>query len=135
MPSLDVSTDIAASPERVWAAVEDISTHVRWMADAESITFTSGRTVGVGTTFECRTKLGPVRLMDLMEITEWEPRRTMGVRHSGVVTGTGRFTLTDIGDNEGDGTRFSWNEDLQFPWWLAGPLGAMALHSKGPCGP
>ena len=42
----------------------------------------------------------------------------MGVRHSGLVTGTGVFTLTA----EGDQTRFSWQEQLGFPRHLGGRL-------------
>ena len=63
------------------------------MADAEAIRFLTEQTEGVGTRFECVTRIGPVRLTDRMEITEWEPGRSMGVRHAGVVTGTGRFTI------------------------------------------
>ena len=37
----------------------------------------------------------------------------MGVRHAGVVTGTGRFTLTPI--DLGRRTRFGWNESLTLP--------------------
>jgi uncharacterized protein YndB with AHSA1/START domain len=46
MSRIRVSTEIDAPPGRVWDAVADISTHVRWMADAESITFTSATTSG-----------------------------------------------------------------------------------------
>ena len=48
---------------------------------------------GPGTRFECDTKIGPVTLTDVMEITRWVPGKAIGVRHSGVVTGTGEFTL------------------------------------------
>ena len=51
------------------------------MADAEVIRFLTEQTAGVGTRFECVTKVGPIRLTDEMEITEWEPGRAMGVRH------------------------------------------------------
>jgi hypothetical protein len=57
-----------------------------------------------------------------MEITEWVPGEVMGVRHTGLVTGTGRFTLTPI--DLGRRTRFEWQETLTFPWWMAGRLGA-----------
>jgi hypothetical protein len=77
---------------------------------------------GVGQRFECDTKIGPVRLTDRMEITAWEPPSAMGVRHTGVVTGEGRFTLTPI--DFARRTRFSWEETLHFPWWLGGRVGA-----------
>ena len=56
-----------------------------------------------------------------MEITEWEPGRTMGVQHTGVVTGSGVFELEPIDLDRR--TRFTWTEDLRFPWFLGGRLG------------
>jgi carbon monoxide dehydrogenase subunit G len=122
MTSIRVSTVIDAPPATVWGAVEDINTHIEWMADAESITFTSELTQGEGTTFDCVTKVGPIRLTDVMTITEWAPGEAMGVRHVGMVTGTGVFTLTPV---SGDRTRFSWAESLTFPWWMGGPVGGV----------
>jgi uncharacterized protein YndB with AHSA1/START domain len=122
MPRIEVETLIAASPDDVWAAIEDIGSHVDWMADAEAIRFTTDQTAGVGTTFECDTKVGPFSLTDHMEITEWEPARTMGVRHTGLVTGEVRFTLSP----EGSATRFAWAEGLRLPWWMGGPVGGAA---------
>ena len=121
MPRIEVAITIDAPPEGVWARIEDVGTHVDWMADAEAIRFTSNQTSGVGTTFDCDTRVGPFRLTDRMEITRWEPRRAMGVRHVGMVTGTGQFTLRA---KSGGRTRFTWAERLQFPWWMGGSLGA-----------
>ena len=124
MPSIRVSTAIAARPDEVWADVRDLGSHVEWMADAEAIRFTSEARAGVGTTFDCDTKVGPFRLVDRMEVTEWVEGEVIGVRHVGLVTGTGRFTLTP----EGGGTRFTWEESLTIPWWLGGPAAAVALR-------
>jgi hypothetical protein len=121
-----VSTVIDAPRSQVWAAVRDIGSHVTWMSDAVAIRFTSGRRrSGVGTTFDCDTAVGPLRLTDRMEVTEWRERRAMGIRHVGVVTGTGRFTLRRAGPGRRR-TRFTWTEDLRFPWWLGGPVGGLA---------
>jgi len=119
---IKVSTVIDAAPRQVWAAVEDIGTHTRWMEDAVDIRFTSGRRSGVGTTFDCDTRVGPISLTDRMEVTEWSPRRAMGIRHVGLVTGTGRFTLRRTVAGR---TRFTWQEDLSFPWWLGGRVGGV----------
>lgn len=121
MAGIRVSVRIEAPVEKVWAIVEPIERHVDWMADAVAIRFTGTQTRGMGTTFECDTKVGPITLVDEMTITSWEPLREMGVRHSGVVTGTGVFTLAPAGEAA---TLFAWQEDLVFPWWLGGPIGA-----------
>jgi Polyketide cyclase / dehydrase and lipid transport len=120
---LHVAIDISATPEQVWTVIEPVEDHVDWMHDAVAIRFQSDQRRGVGTAFLCDTKIGPIKLVDQMEITEWVPRQAMGVRHVGVVTGTGRFTLTPI--DLGRRTRFSWDESLHFPWWLGGPVGAL----------
>jgi hypothetical protein len=121
MVGIRVETLINATPDEVWDAVDDVGRHVEWMEDAVAIHFTSDTTDGVGTTFDCDTKVGPFRLTDKMEITDWVPGRTMGVRHVGLVTGSGAFTLAPA---PGGRTTFSWAESLTFPWWLGGPVGA-----------
>ncbi len=117
---LRVRIDIDADVRRVWDVVEPIERHVDWMADAERIVFSTGQTRGVGTTFECLTKVGPFRLTDVMTITEWSPRHVMGIDHVGLVRGSGRFTLRSLRRGR---TRFTWTERLRFPWWMGGPIG------------
>lgn len=114
MRSVEVRRRVRADVETVWDALSDIAAHVEWMADAQSIRFTSAMTEGVGTSFECVTKVGPIRLLDRMEVTEWMPEQALTVRHTGIVTGEGRFTLRTVGDR----TELAWRESLQYPWWL-----------------
>lgn len=114
-----VETEVPATPTDVWAAIADISSHTEWMADAQEITFVTDQRAGVGTSFDCRTAVGPLRTTDRMTVTEWEPPVAMGIAHRGAVTGSGRFTL----DPSPRGTRFRWTEELGFPWWLGGPVG------------
>jgi carbon monoxide dehydrogenase subunit G len=121
--TIRVSKVLDAPPEHVWALLANIESHVEWMHDAVAIDFTSAAHRGVGTTFDCDTKIGPLRLTDRMEITEWVDAQLMGVRHVGVVTGTGRFTLEPVGLHH---TKFTWEERLEFPWWMGGALGAFA---------
>jgi Polyketide cyclase / dehydrase and lipid transport len=120
---LSVAIDITATPAEVWSILEPVEDHVSWMHDAVAIRFVTDQHRGVGTAFLCDTKVGPLKLVDHMEITEWVPESSMGVRHVGVVTGTGRFSLTPI--DLGRRTRFAWDESLVFPWWLGGPAGAL----------
>lgn len=114
MTHIKVSTVIARPPEVVWAGIEDVSTHVEWMAEAREIRFHGDLRSGVGTEIECDTKIGPFTTTDVMTFVAWEPPRTMGIEHRGVVTGRGEFRL----EPDGDSTRFVWEEDLRFPWWL-----------------
>jgi hypothetical protein len=120
---IKVAVMIDEPPEVVWRTVEQIERHVDWMADAESITFTTSAHRGEGTRFDCVTRIGPFRTNDRMTITQWTPRRAIGITHQGVVTGRGRFSLAR---RKGNATRFTWTERLKFPWWMGGPIGALA---------
>jgi carbon monoxide dehydrogenase subunit G len=122
VPGIRVQTTIEAPPEAVWRRLADIADHVSWMADAAAIRFTGDRRAGVGTSFECETRVGPLRTLDVMEVTEWRDGEAMGVRHRGLVTGTGRFLLEPAGAGR---TRLVWAEHLRFPWWLGGPVGGL----------
>ena len=122
MAYIRVSTTIEAPVEAVWEYVRRIRSHTEWMADAESISFLGDQTEGVGTAFECLTKIGPLRLNDAMVVTEWAEGEAIGVRHSGLVTGEGRFTLAPAGT---DRTEFCWAERLDFPWWMGGVVGGV----------
>jgi uncharacterized protein YndB with AHSA1/START domain len=119
VPRIKIEVCIRAPLQLVWEMVADIRTHTEWMVDAESITVTSDCSSGVGTTFDCVTKIGPFRTIDHMEITEWIEERVMGVAHRGLVSGSGRFTLQKAGPSD---TNFSWEETLTFPWWIGGRL-------------
>jgi hypothetical protein len=112
MPDIKIEICIRAPLSVVWETVADVRTHTEWMADAESITLTSDCSSGVGTTFDCVTRIGPFRTVDRMEITEWVEERTMGVAHRGLISGSGRFTLREVSPSE---TTFSWEEFLTFP--------------------
>jgi len=118
-PAINIQHHYPVSVERLWTELEQIDRHVLWMADAVKITFTTPQERGLGTTFTCLTKVGPISLTDVMTITAWEAQRAMGVRHSGIVTGEGLFTL----QSSEAGSTLTWAETLAFPWWMAGKLG------------
>jgi carbon monoxide dehydrogenase subunit G len=119
---ISVSIVIDTRPAEVWTELRNLGSHVEWMDDAESIRFTTSQREGVGTHFECATRVGPLRLTDKMVVTEWSPVEAIGIRHEGLVTGTGRFVIEQSGSTA---TVVRWTERLAFPWWLGGPAGAV----------
>lgn len=126
--SIRVSTVVPAPPEAVWEDLRRIGSHVEWMSDAEEIRFLTEATEGVGVRFECDTRVGPLRLTDRMEVTEWSDTEVMGIAHTGMVSGVGQFRLSACegpGPDRAAHTRFEWTESLRFPWWMGGPLGAV----------
>ena len=125
MTRIRTATEIDADPDEVWAVVRDIASHPSWMEDAVAIRFLSDRREGVGTVFDCDTQVGPLRTTDRMEVTEWEDARVMGIAHSGLVTGRGRFTIEAAGPGR---SLFTWDEELRFPPRFGGPVAALAAR-------
>jgi hypothetical protein len=119
MVRVRVCTTIAAPPARVWDEVRHLDRHVEWMDDAERIRFLDGQQQGVGTRIECATRIGRLRTIDTMVVTEWDPERALSVAHGGRITGIGRMTLKA---RRGATTRLCWDERISFPWYLGGPL-------------
>lgn len=112
---LDAPLDVA------WGHLARLEDHVAWMRDARAITFTGDQRRGIGTSFTCRTQIGPLRTNDHMTVTRWREGYEIGVAHRGAVAGEGLFTLTALDDEH---CELRWREELRFPWWFAGPLGA-----------
>ena len=115
----EVSIDIDAPIATVWADLANLDSHVEWMADADSLSYRGDQETGVGTVIEVLTKVGPLKTVDVLTFTVWEPPHTMIATHSGVVKGEGIFRLTDLGN---DRTRFTWAEELDMPWYFGGNL-------------
>jgi carbon monoxide dehydrogenase subunit G len=120
MPSVTVSVDIEAPLASVWEAAADLANHGQWMADVESIGFDSEARQGPGTVMRVATKVGPFRTTDVMKVTSWETGRRISVEHRGLFTGRGEFQLSAVGG----ATRFTWSEEIDFPWRFGGPIGA-----------
>ncbi len=123
MSAISLSLSLRQNPTEVWDELRHIERHVHWMNDALSITFLTEQRAGVGTTFSCLTKVGPLSTRDVMTVTRWEDGRCMGVAHRGMISGEGVFTLTD----EGAGTLMTWEENLHFPWWVGGAVSAAIM--------
>ena len=128
MVAIAVGTVIEAPQPAVWSELADLGAHTTWMVDAVSITFVGPERRGTGTRFDCATRVGPLRTTDRMVVVEWVEGTAIGVRHTGLITGEGRFTLDPRAGAEGEAARTEvrWTEELHFPWWLAGRLGAWA---------
>ncbi|MCU0282165.1 MAG: SRPBCC family protein [Acidimicrobiia bacterium] len=125
MGPLLVGIAIPLPVEEVWEEVSRLDRHVEWMADARSIDFLTETGAGVGAVLRVATRLGPLRTTDTIVVTAWEPPRRIEVEHRGRFTGRGAFRLDPAGPGA---TRFTWEELIRFPWYLGGPLGALAAR-------
>ncbi len=118
--AITVTATYPVARKDLWEELRLIERHVHWMADAQSIEFVNEQKEGVGTTFRCKTRVGPFVTIDVLTITSWVPAESMGVQHRGLVRGAGVFTLTSVTENS---SQLVWSESLTFPWWCAGSIG------------
>jgi carbon monoxide dehydrogenase subunit G len=119
VPELSLAVEVAAPPERVWAAFTDWDRQHEWML---------GTTVEAGPDghdITATTRLGPVRFVDTMVVTAWDPPYRCVVRHTGkVVRGYGAFEVEPGGAT----STFRWTEWLELPYGQLGQLGFAAVQ-------
>lgn len=118
---VSVSVRLPLSLEDAWAKLSDLPDHVNWMADAERIDFENNQSSGEGTVMHVLTKVGPLSTIDVIKVVDWIPPNLIGVKHTGLFTGEGRFLIDEMSD---EATLFTWEEEIIFPWYLGGALGA-----------
>lgn len=117
---IEISTVINKPLNVVWDEVKIMENHVNWMEDAVKIDILSENNSGLNTKMNVLTKVGPITLNDIITVTEWKEKESIGVVHEGIVTGEGVFYLTSLDESK---TKFQWVEILKFPFYLGGPLG------------
>jgi hypothetical protein len=117
---IEISTVINKPLNVVWDEVKIMENHVNWMEDAVKIDILSENNSGLKTKMNVLTKVGPITLNDIITVTEWKEKESIGVIHEGIVTGEGVFYLTSLDESK---TKFQWVEILKFPFYLGGPLG------------
>ena len=117
---IEVSILINKPLDAVWNEVKVMEDHVKWMEDAVKIDILSENNSGLDTKMNVLTKVGPITLTDIITVTEWKEKESIGVVHEGIVTGEGVFYLSEIDDNK---TKLQWVETLKFPFYLGEPIG------------
>lgn len=133
MARIRTELTIDAPAEEVWALITDWPAQSRWIP-LTTVILDRHSPAGSGTRFTGRTRLGPIRFDDPMEVTEWQP----------VTDGTpGRCQIRKLGPwltgwaeidvrPAGAGTRVAWSEDIQLRWMprfadrVLGPVIAVA---------
>lgn len=106
---VSASRQLPVPAEQAWAALTDWETQGRWMP----ATRISAEGAGVGTRLRAATGLGPLRVVDTMVVTEWEPPRRCVVRHTGrILRGYGIFTVEPV---DADSCRVAWVEEFTVP--------------------
>lgn len=125
---LVVPVEVDAPAETVWAYVTDWERQGEWMLGTR-VRVTAGAgdgARGVGTTLRAITGVGPVGVVDTMDVVEFSgppaaPPWRAAVRHTGrVIRGEGYFEVVALGP---DRSRFTFTELVDLP---LGALGRAA---------
>ena len=117
---IETSIIINKPLDTVWQEVKVMENHVNWMEDAVKIDILSENNSGIDTKMNVLTKVGPIKLTDIITVTEWIEKESIGVIHEGIVTGEGIFYLKALNESQ---TEFKWEETLKFPVYLGGAIG------------
>ena len=91
------------------------------MLDADRVEVVSAHREGVGVRLAVRTRiLGLPAFTEPMEVIGWEPPRRLVLRHGGLITGEGTWTLSP----EPGGTLFVWVEHVRLRLPVVGEAAA-----------
>ena len=118
-----ISTLISAPAEKVWTSIADWQSQGDWMLQTKVI-LKSEKAEGVGVQIEAFTgplyrfypKVKILGLLDLMEVTYWDPPRRCDVIHYGkILKGSGTFEVIAL---DSDHSTFHWSEEVIAPWLI-----------------
>lgn len=118
---LTVPVDVDAPAEAVWRAVTDWPGQGEWMFGTSVAVTSGGDGRELGASLRAVTGIGPLGVVDTMDVVEWDPPRRCVVRHTGkVVKGDGVFEVVELGPER---SRFLWSELLDLPLGVLGRAG------------
>jgi hypothetical protein len=116
---VSAQTELALHPGEAWRRLLAWEDQTTWIEDAVSVRVLTSHRRGAGVIVAVRTRvLGVPLLTDRLEVTMWDPPRRLVMAHRSLVRGVGEWLLQPIGD----GTRFTWTEDLALPVPIIGEL-------------
>lgn len=116
MPLAQGEIFIAAPPEEVWALISDLERGAEWSAVTLQCEVTSGRPLGVGSTYSSVSKFVASKIATDHEIVEWVPPRRMVTK---VIKGA-ESTLSQTCEPTEGGTVLSMSNEFALPAGLPG---------------
>jgi hypothetical protein len=116
--------DVAAEATDTWAAATDWAAQHHWVLGSR-VRAGLGDGRGVGGTIIAETGYGPLTITDPMEITQWDPPRSVTLRHTGrLVSGTATYQVESLGPSR---SRLTWSEELTAPHPALQPIYALGV--------
>lgn len=127
MTTISASNTIKLPPEVVFDYLTDFRWMPAWVFGLHTVEPVGEHSMGLGTEFRGKGKIGPVGMTGTGRISEWQPNRlfTMEVFTNNGIKASCTFTLTPI---EPELTRVDITVDYAFPGGLAGKLIQRAIE-------
>ena len=124
MTAVTASVVVSAPAQDAWEALTDWAGQGAWMP-MTSVSVQAGDGA-LGTRLSARTGIGPLAVLDDMEIDVWDPPRRCEVAHHGrVIRGRGIFEVETL---TATSSRVTWTEQLEgLPARLTAPISRWAL--------
>ena len=119
--SVSAHVDVAVPPDRAFAELIDAGGQQRWMLGTTVHPLAGTvESPAVGSRLVAFTGLAGMGVLDVMQVTVYDPDHQWVVAHEGrVIQGSGTFQV----DPTPTGSRVSWTEDLTLPFGVIGRLG------------
>jgi len=115
------SIEIKAPPEKIWPYLVEPKKTKQWFTNIEEFEYTKDENKSVGTTFYWKERSGD-RIFNLnFEVTEWIENQVFGFKMTSgdfFKSYTERWVLQPTPN----GSRFSFNDHIEFPWGAFGKL-------------
>jgi uncharacterized protein YndB with AHSA1/START domain len=104
MPTVSITTDLAAAPADVFAVVADFAQGPRWQPNMRSARWTSAPPHGVGSTFEQTAHFMGRDMTAAYEVTELDAPRVVAIRST---SGPFAISVRRVLEPHGGGTRIT----------------------------
>ena len=123
--TLTFQITIQATPRVIFDYVSDWEKQSHWILFT-TVQKISDPTQKYDTQLLATTKFGPIKFVDMMVVTDWQPFERIVVEHTGrIILGKGVFSVEKVSANS---SRFVWQEITPVPFGIFGRLGLAILR-------
>lgn len=111
-PEINLTIEIAAPRDTVWAYASDIARQPEWMHEMKRVEMLTPPPVQPGSRGRATVRIFGISTTDDVVITQFDPPSIFAIRHEGKFVGEGLLRFTEV---DAMNTRINWMEYLRPP--------------------